>query len=153
MSVIIHSTRKNWALLAAESRAERGPTASFLPAIFAFLRRAAVKCAQLLLQVSDNYAEARLHQAMIEEELFRNRYNHSSKNDDDLPIAGPAPAAQTMPSVSPRAALKRAAGAVIAMAKRVYLAVAVLLLIATALAAAIAFRLAIWLPFHWQYWH
>jgi hypothetical protein len=26
------------------------------------------------------------HRALIEAELYRNRYKHSSKNDDDLPI-------------------------------------------------------------------
>ena len=31
-------------------------------------------------------AEARVQKAIIEAELYRNRYLHSSKNDDDLPI-------------------------------------------------------------------
>jgi hypothetical protein len=33
-------------------------------------------------------AEKRMHRAAIERELFRGRYKHASKNDDDLPIAG-----------------------------------------------------------------
>jgi hypothetical protein len=148
MSLTVHSIRKNWALPAAESRTERQPTASFLPAIFAFLRRAAAKSRRLLLQVSDTYADARLHRAKIEVEFYRNRYKHSSKNDDDLPIAGSAPAAQTTPSVSPRVALKRAADAVTKIAKRVYPAILVLSLLATVLAATMAIRLALWLPLY-----
>jgi hypothetical protein len=31
-------------------------------------------------------AEARMHRAMIEAELYLKRYKHSSKNDDDLPV-------------------------------------------------------------------
>ena len=31
-------------------------------------------------------AEQRMHRAAIESELYRGRYKHSSKNDDDLPI-------------------------------------------------------------------
>ena len=31
-------------------------------------------------------AEKRIHRAAIERELFRGRYKHTSKNDDDLPI-------------------------------------------------------------------
>jgi hypothetical protein len=31
-------------------------------------------------------AEKRIHRAAIERELFRGRYKHASKNDDDLPI-------------------------------------------------------------------
>jgi hypothetical protein len=31
-------------------------------------------------------AEKRRHRTAIESELFRSRYKHSSKNDDDLPI-------------------------------------------------------------------
>jgi len=31
-------------------------------------------------------AEARMHRAMIEAELYLKRYKHSSKNDNDLPV-------------------------------------------------------------------
>jgi len=31
-------------------------------------------------------AEARMHRAMIEAELYLKRCRHSSKNDDDLPV-------------------------------------------------------------------
>jgi hypothetical protein len=146
MSLTLHSHRKNWGLPTVEGCTQRKLTASFLPAIFAFLRSAVVTSGRLLLHVSDTYAEARLHRAMIEVELYRNRYKHSSKNDDDLPIVGSAPAEQPAPSVSPRVALERAAGAVTEIAKRVYPAIIVLSLLATVLAATMAIRLAIWLP-------
>jgi len=32
------------------------------------------------------YVEQRLHRAAIETELYRGRYRHASKNDDDLPV-------------------------------------------------------------------
>lgn len=39
-----------------------------------------------IAQFSRALAEKRMHRAAIESELFRGRYKHSSKNDDDLPI-------------------------------------------------------------------
>jgi hypothetical protein len=35
---------------------------------------------------SSHIAEARLHKALLEAELYRNRYTHTSKNDEDLPV-------------------------------------------------------------------
>ncbi len=153
MSLTIHSNRKNWALLATARHADRRPAASPLPAIFRFIRKAAVKSARLLVHTSEVFAEARMHKAMIEVELYRNHYKHTSKNDDDLPIIGLpiaelAPAEQVAPSVSPRVALTRAAGAVVALAKRAYPAILVLSLLATALAATMAIRLALWLTLY-----
>jgi hypothetical protein len=55
--------------------------------IFRLLRLAAVKCAGLLMRAANASAEARMHRAMIEAELYRNRYRHASKNDDELPVA------------------------------------------------------------------
>jgi len=34
----------------------------------------------------ETIAEARMQRAMIEAEMYLNRYKHSSKNDDDLPV-------------------------------------------------------------------
>lgn len=56
---------------------------------FQILRAVAVKCGRLLLMASNAHAEARLHRAMIKAELYRNRYRHASKNDDELPIVKP----------------------------------------------------------------
>ena len=41
---------------------------------------------RLIVTVYEAIGEARLQKAMIEAELYRNRYMHTSKNDDDLPI-------------------------------------------------------------------
>jgi hypothetical protein len=38
------------------------------------------------IDVLEAVAEARMHRAMIEAELYLKRYSHSSKNDDDLPV-------------------------------------------------------------------
>jgi hypothetical protein len=38
------------------------------------------------MHVAEVFAEARMHKAAIEADLYLNRYKHSSKNDDDLPI-------------------------------------------------------------------
>jgi hypothetical protein len=153
MSLTLHSNRKNWGLPAAALRAARTPTASPLTSIFSFVRKVAVKSAELIVIASETSAEARMHKAMIEVELYRNRYRHASKSDDDLPIiglpiAGSAPAEQVTPSVFPRVALMRAAGAAVALAKRVYPAILVLSLLATVLAVTMAIRLALWLPLY-----
>ena len=50
------------------------------------LRHAFRRAIKLLVHMIDAIAEARMHKAAIEAELYRNRYRHSSKNDDDLPI-------------------------------------------------------------------
>ena len=72
MSVLIHG--KNTA------------TAAPLAATAGFLRKTIRSGIRLLVQAIDAVAEARMHKAAIEAELYRNRYRHSSKNDDDLPI-------------------------------------------------------------------
>ena len=41
---------------------------------------------RLCLNIFGAIAEARAQKAMIEAELYLNRYRHTSKNDDDLPI-------------------------------------------------------------------
>jgi hypothetical protein len=155
MSLTLHSNRKDWGRPAAPARADRKPTTSPLTPIFGFVRKAAVKSARFLVHASEVFAEARMHKAMIEVELYRNRYTHASKNDDDLPIiglpiTGSAPAEQPAPSVSPRVALTRAAGAVVNLAKRAYPAIVVLSLLTTLLAATIAIRVAIWVPLYWH---
>ena len=72
MSVIAH--RKNAAI------------ASPVSAIVDFLRKAIRGGVRLLMHIVEVIAEARMHKAAIEAELYLNRYKHSSKNDDDLPI-------------------------------------------------------------------
>ena len=72
MSVLAH--RKNTA------------AASPLAATAGFLRMTIRSCVRLLVHMIDAIAETRTQRALIEAELYRNRYRHSSKNDDDLPI-------------------------------------------------------------------
>ena len=72
MSVVAH--RKNTAI------------ASPVPAILGFLSKTVRRGTRLLLHIVEVIAEARMQRAAIEAELYLNRYKHSSKNDDDLPI-------------------------------------------------------------------
>ena len=48
--------------------------------------RAVAKALDLVSSLRDVIVEVRENRRKIEAELFRNRYHHSSKNDDDLPI-------------------------------------------------------------------
>ena len=48
--------------------------------------RAVAKALDLVSSLGDVLVEVRENRRKIEAELFRNRYHHSSKNDDDLPI-------------------------------------------------------------------
>jgi hypothetical protein len=50
------------------------------------LRNALATFGRYLVHVFDAIAEARVQKAIIEAELYQNRYRHSSKNDDDLPV-------------------------------------------------------------------
>jgi hypothetical protein len=84
MSVIAH--RKNVDIPAAAGQADRAAIASLVPAIVSFLRKAIRSGTRLLLHAVEVIAEARLQRPAIEAELYLNRYKHSSKNDDDLPI-------------------------------------------------------------------
>jgi hypothetical protein len=81
MSVMAH--RKN-----AEIPAPAGRAAIAAPvvAIISILRKAIAGTAKFFVRTMRTVAEARLHRAQIEVELYLNRYKHSSKNDDDLPI-------------------------------------------------------------------
>jgi hypothetical protein len=48
--------------------------------------RTVAKALDHLSRFRDVMVEVRESRRKIEAELFRNRYHHSSKNDDDLPI-------------------------------------------------------------------
>jgi len=50
------------------------------------LGRVFVAFGRRCIDVFEAIAEARMHRAMIEAELYLKRYKHSSKNDDDLPV-------------------------------------------------------------------
>jgi hypothetical protein len=51
-----------------------------------FVGRTIAKALNLFLLLRDAFIEAHQTRSRIEAELFRGRYRHSSKNDDDLPI-------------------------------------------------------------------
>ena len=86
MSVIAH--RKSAEISAAAGQADRAAVVSPVSATVSFLRKAIRSGTSLLTRVAEVIAEARLHKAAIEAELYQKRYRHSSKNDDDLPIVG-----------------------------------------------------------------
>lgn len=56
------------------------------PIVVGRLQKMFAAAGRLCLNIFDAIAEARAHKAMIEAELYLNRYRHTSKNDDDLPI-------------------------------------------------------------------
>ena len=56
------------------------------PTIAGRLRKIFAATGCLCANVFDAVAEARVQKAMIEAELYLNRYRHTSKNDDDLPV-------------------------------------------------------------------
>ena len=84
MSVIAPSN--NVEIPIAAGQANRTTIASSVSAIVTFLRKAMVGSARFFVRTMQAVTEARMHQVAIEVELYRNRYKHSSKNDDDLPI-------------------------------------------------------------------
>jgi hypothetical protein len=55
-------------------------------AIESRLRSVLAMLGRRCVNVVEAVAEARMHRAMIEAELYLKRYKHSSKNDDDLPV-------------------------------------------------------------------
>lgn len=86
MSLMAHRNLKAVKLLAATGRAEHVSVALAITAIVSLVRKAIMQGTRLLMHAMQAIAEARVHGAAIEAELYRNRYKHSSKNDDDLPI-------------------------------------------------------------------
>ena len=86
MSRIAHRNLKAVKLLTTTGPAERASVALAITMFVGAARKAIMKGARLIAQAAQAIAEARQHKAAIEAELYRNRYKHSSKNDDDLPI-------------------------------------------------------------------
>jgi hypothetical protein len=86
MSVIASKTRNDQEFAATTGRADHAPIMSAVSIAASFARRAAVKSVRLFMHAVEAVAEARMQRAAIEAELYLNRYKHSSKNDDDLPV-------------------------------------------------------------------
>jgi len=84
MSIL--ALRKIVEIPAIASRADSAVLSSALSAILGFARKTIVGVAKLFLQAAQAFAEARMQRTNIEIEFYRNRYKHSSKNDDDLPM-------------------------------------------------------------------
>jgi hypothetical protein len=61
-------------------------TSKCFPTIGGRLRKTFAAVTQLFVKTFNAFAESRAHRAMIEAELYGNRYVHTSKNDDDLPV-------------------------------------------------------------------
>ena len=84
LATYLNSNRPN---ASATALKKRGVMAvSVTPAIVSHLRKALAAAGRVLASAYETLAEARLQKAMIEAELYRNRYMHASKNDDDLPV-------------------------------------------------------------------
>ncbi len=86
MSVIVSKTRKDLEFSATTGRGDHTPILSAVSFTADILRKAIVKSARLLMHAVEAVAEARMQRAKIEAELYLNRYKHTSKNDDDLPV-------------------------------------------------------------------
>jgi hypothetical protein len=81
MSAISH--RKIMNLSSAHGRAT---ISSFATAVIGCVHTAILRIAKLFTQAAQAVAEQRMQKALIEAELYMNRYKHSSKNDDDLQV-------------------------------------------------------------------
>ena len=84
MSILAH--RKNAEISTASDRVGHAAIVAPVVAIACFIRKVIVASAKFFVRAMRTVAEARLHRAQIEVELYCNRYKHCSKNDDDLPI-------------------------------------------------------------------
>ena len=143
MSVITHG--KTVEIPGSAGQPTRAPIASPVPAILSFLRKAVAGVGRSLVLVAEAHTEARMQSAKLEVELYRNRYRHASKNDDDLPIIRSAPATSA-PGVD--RALTRARNAVVTTAKRVLPVILAMAIFTTILVAIIAIKMSAWLPMY-----
>ena len=73
-------------LLTAPNKAENKNPRVWAVIITGALRKIFTRSGRLLINFYKAIAEARMQKAMIEAELYRHRYLHTSKNDDDLPV-------------------------------------------------------------------
>ena len=86
MSVMTYRTNKTEKHPVVSGRADRARVTFSKSAIVNPVGKAITRCARLLTHAVQAVAEARMQRAAMEAELYLNRYKHSSKNDDDLPI-------------------------------------------------------------------
>jgi hypothetical protein len=86
MSVMTYRTKNTVKHPVVSGRADRARVTFSTPVIVSPVRKAIARGARLFSHAVEAIAEARMQRAKIEAELYHNRYKHSSKNDDDLPI-------------------------------------------------------------------
>ena len=86
MSVATYRNSNNSKTSGRARQMHRVQAGAGTPTIASRLRKMFAAAGRLCVNIFDAIAEARVHKAMIEAELYRNRYMHSSKNDDDLPV-------------------------------------------------------------------
>ena len=152
MSLIAHRNLKAVKLLAATGRTERASVALAITAIVGPVRKAIMQGARLFSHAVQAIAEARMQRAAIEAELYLNRYIHSSKNDDDLPIVRNR--SRVVTQTAKRSSFDRrstnerpyASGHGTASRLRAYVVLLTFALLAAVFVAIIALRLAVWLP-------
>jgi len=84
MSVMVH--RKNMEISTASDHVDHAAIVAPDLAIVRFLHKAVVASTKFFVRTMRAVSEAQLHRAKIEVELYHNRYKHTSKNDDDLPV-------------------------------------------------------------------
>jgi len=142
MSILTHWADKTWPLRSPAARPIRAQSALIFWAIVGFALTAASRLGKLIVDASEVIAEARTQRAKIEVELYRNRYRHSSKNDDDLPVVRPSAVARPQRRPIARSMARPIRDA----AKRAYPVILTLAISAVLLAAMMALRLAIWMP-------
>ena len=86
MSLITYRILNTLKGSAAPGRADHAPVNVSVSKLPGLARKAIASGSALLVHIAEAFAEARLHKALLEAELYRNRYMHTSKNDDDLPV-------------------------------------------------------------------
>jgi len=83
---VAHQTRKPANFSGLADSTAHGLFVSRALAMGSFLRKAIVSVAKAFARAFVRVSEANMQKALIETELYRNRYKHMSKNDDDLPV-------------------------------------------------------------------
>lgn len=86
MSAVAHQTPKAADFSGSADSKARGFFVHHALASGNFLRKAVVSVAKVFARAIARVSEANMQKALIETELYRNRYKHASKNDDDLPV-------------------------------------------------------------------
>jgi hypothetical protein len=85
MSLVTYQS-SNKSNASRDALTKNGAKADGVPTIASRMREMLAAAGRLYVRIFDVTAEARAQKRMIEAELYLDRYKHSSKNDDDLPI-------------------------------------------------------------------